>query len=122
MKLVVIAFLILTALSLTAAEKAEPIKIRASVQQVYSYQFYSGVAIPLHADPRFVLVLKIETCNPALAGFANGNAKAFAIHSPTRLFGQEPVKGQSYNFLLKHEVNDGNQKFFDLQVVQPDTK
>jgi hypothetical protein len=122
MKPVLVALLLFFSLDLDAADSPVSITLRGLVQSVSPLSGYSGKVIPIGADPRFALVLKIESVNPVSTIFVAGSNVTFAVHSPTRLFAGQPATNHSYDFRLKREVVDGKVVFSDLSVIHGKAK
>ncbi len=102
-----------------AAEPQHPvdeIHLRATVQDVGQLASFSGTVIPVDVDPQFALTVRVESAVPTAADFTSGTVLTFAIHSPSRLFGGEPMKGQTYDFLLHRKTEGGKVRFFNLQL------
>jgi hypothetical protein len=77
---------------------------------------FTGKVTPVDFDPRFALVTRIESVNPAAGSFTAGTVVAFAIHSPALLFGGDSPKGITYDFSLQREIEHGKTRFFGLEV------
>lgn len=99
-----------------ASQVNDDIRLRAKVKSVVPLTDFSGVVTPVDVDPRFAVTVQIESATPATTEFNVGAAVTLAIHSPSLLFGGEPTKGQTYEFLLHRRVEDGKVRFFDLKV------
>jgi hypothetical protein len=94
----------------------DEIHLRASVQAVVPLTSFSGRVTTVDLDPMFALTVRIESAVPAVANFAEGAVVTLAIHSPSLLFGEEPTKGQAYDFVLHRKIQHGKVKFFGLRV------
>jgi len=92
--------------------------VRATVQDVVPLADYSGKVTPVDFDQRFVLTVRIESVGPAVSGFDVGTVIAFAIYSPTLLFGGDVTKGKTYDFSLQRETKHGKTRFFGLKIEQ----
>lgn len=99
----------------------QEIHLRATVQAVVPLTAFSGTVKPVDVDPRFVLTLRIESVVPVVANFSEGTVVAFSIHSPSLLFAGEPIKGNTYNFVLHREAENGKVRFFGLKIVSAPT-
>src|SRR5262249_31421985 len=77
---------------------------------------FSGKAKLVGPDPRFALTVRIESAAPAVADFAAGAVVTFGIHSPVKLFGGSPAKGETYNFVLHCRNEAGEASFTHLEV------
>ena len=95
---------------------AKMIHLRATVQGVVPLADYSGKVTPVDSDPRFVLTVRIESVDPAVGSFTVGAVVAFAIHSPALLFGEDPTKGEKYDFSLQREIKHGKTRLFGLKA------
>lgn len=115
--LLLIIFLCL-GLNLTAAESLETFQLRGTVLSVTPLSTHSGKVTPVNVDPRYVMVLKIESVTPSITNFVKGSTNAFAIHSPDRLLGSEPFAGTSYTFQLKQTTIEGKTAFSEMKVVR----
>ena len=122
-----IAVVLLT-LGLVAASSAgqarttiDEIHMRATVQDVVLLTHFSGKAIRVDFDPRFALTVRIESVGPANTNFTVGAVVAFAIHSPSLLFGEEAKKGKTYDFSVQREIKDGKTRYFGLKVGNEQT-
>ncbi len=122
-----IAFVLLT-LGLVAASSAgqarstiDEIHMRATVQDVVLLTHFSGKAIRVDFDPRFALTVRIESVGPAATNFTVGAVVAFAIHSPSLLFGEEAKKGKTYDLSVQREIKHGKTKYFGLKVEKVQT-
>ena len=121
MKLNIVA--VLLTLGLVAASSAgqarstiDEIHMRATVQDVVLLTHFSGKVIPVDFDPRFALTVRIESVGPAATNFTVGAVVAFAIHSPSLLFGEEAKKGKTYDFSVQREIRHGKTRYFGLKV------
>ena len=94
----------------------DEIHLRATVQAVVPLTSFSGKVTPVDVDPRFALVVRIESAVPAVANFTEGAVVTLAIHSPSLLFAGEPKKGKTYDFLLGRKIENGKVSFFGLRV------
>ena len=123
MKSLLISLLLLSILTSPSVETEAPhLALRATVLHVTPLPGYSGKIIPIDVAPQFALVLKIESATPVSTNFTIGSNVVFAIHSPTRLFADQPVTNRSYDFRLKREVVDGKVVFSDLSVIHGKAK
>jgi hypothetical protein len=122
-----IAVVLLT-LGLAAASSAgqarstiDEIHMRATVQDVVLLTDFSGKVIPVDFDPRFALTVRIASVGPAATNFTVGAVVAFAIHSPSLLFGEEAKKGKTYDFSVQREIKHGKTRYFGLEVEKVQT-
>jgi hypothetical protein len=114
-----IAFLMLSSsVSFAADEKTvrEEFQVRAQVQDIVALSAFSGTVIPIGVDPHFALTVRVDSVVPPLANFTNGAAITFAIHSPSRLFTGENVKGKTYEFTLCRETASAKTNYSSLDV------
>lgn len=106
----------LTACNTAQAQSTDrELYLEANVVAVVPLASFSGRITPVDSDPRYALTVRIKSAVPTIADFANGPV-SFAIHSPTRLFAGAPVKGKTYEFVLRRKIEDGKTKFFDLRI------
>ena len=117
-----IAVVLLT-LGLVAASSAaqarstiDEIHMRATVQDVVLLTDLSGKVTPVDFDPRFAVTVRIESVGPAVTNFTVGAVVAFAIHSPSLLFGEEAKKGKTYDFSIQRKIKHGKTTYFGLKV------
>jgi len=96
------------------------IHLRATVQDVVPLGDFSGKVTPVDFDPRFALTVRIESVDRAVSGFAARAVISFAIHSPALLFGEDVIKGKTYDFSLEREIKHGKVRFFGLKVEKTD--
>ena len=110
------------AMSLCACIPAHPqsasdeVRLQATVQAVVQLTSFSGAITPVDLDPRFALTVRIESATPAITNFRAGRVVTLAIHSPALLFGGEPTKGKTYDFVLHRRIEDGKVRFYGLKV------
>jgi len=95
--------------------REEQISLRARVEKVAPLASFSGVAMPVDADPKFALTLRVESVS-GTTNIAASSVVIFAIHSPSKLFAGEPVKGKIYDFSLHRKTEHGRVSFSDLRV------
>src|SRR5215470_6001984 len=95
----------------------QKIHLRATVQDVVPLADYSGEVTPVDFDPRFALIVRIESVHPTVSNFGAGAVVAFAIHSPAQLFVDGVTKGKMYDFFLGSEIKDGKTSFSQLKVA-----
>jgi hypothetical protein len=120
MKAELVALLVLSLCPFAKAANgtcSDEVKLQAIVKQLAMLTEFSGKAIPVSADPRFALTLRVKSVQPAAQDMAAGSEVTFAIHSPSLLFSGEAQKGKTYVFTVCREVSDGNTKFGGLRVV-----
>ena len=98
-----------------AQSAKEEIHLRATVQDVVPLADFSGITTPVDFDPRFALTVRIESVNP-VGSFDVGAFVIFAVHSPARLFGEDGIRGKTYDFALEREIKHGKTRFFGLKV------
>jgi hypothetical protein len=67
------------------------------------------------------LTVRIESVGPAATNFTVGAVVAFAIHSPSLLFGEEAKKGKTYEFSVQREIKHGKTRYFGLKVEKVQT-
>ncbi len=87
--------------------RAEPelvtteVNFSAALVELKPLSRYAGEVTPTHFDPRFVVVLEIERVEGEGAALAPGR-RAFAIHSPSRLFGGDAARqrGRRHDFAI----------------------
>ena len=65
------------------------VSFTAKIVQLVPLSRYTGTVTPVHFDPRFVLVLEIERVEEGGAEALEPGRRAFAIHSPSRLLGDD---------------------------------
>lgn len=101
-----------------ADEKAqrEEFRMSATVQDIVALSNYSGTVMPVDADPRFAVIMRVDSMTPSLTKFPKGAAVSFAVHSPSRLFGAAEAKGKSYDFVLRRETTGEKTRFSSLEV------
>lgn len=99
-----------------AQSSRDEVRLRATVQAVVPLTSFSGTVTPVGIDPRFALTVRIESVVPAVTNFNVGAIVTLAIHSPSLLFGEEPTKGEAYDFALNREIKDGKVRFFGLKA------
>jgi hypothetical protein len=104
-----------------ARSTIDKIHIRATLQEVVLLTDFSGKVIAVDFDPRFALTVRIESVGPAANNFTVGAVVAFAIHSPSLLFGEEAKKGKMYNFSVQREIKHGKTRYFGLKVEKVQT-
>jgi len=84
---------------------------------------YADQRLTTQADSRFDLVVKINSCSPAVLEFQPGTKIVFGIHSPTRFFATDGKNaiGKSFDFLITREKNDEKTTLsnFRLKPEQP---
>jgi len=100
-----------------ARSTIDKIHMRVTVQDVVLLTDFSGKVIPVDFDPRFAVTVRIESVGPAVTNFTVGAVVAFAIHSPSLLFGEEAKKGKTYDFSVQREIKHGKTKYFGLKVA-----
>ena len=118
----VIRLLVILALGLSvghAQNKDDEIHLRATVHSLVFLGDFSGKVIPVHADPRFALTMRIESASPAISNFPAGAVVTFAIHSPSLLLGCKAEKGKTYDFVLHRKIENGKMRFFGLHLQRP---
>lgn len=108
-------FSIAFSVGLRAAEVTE-IVFRATVEKVEFLSAYSGTAILVHFDPRFVVNLKIEDCEQDVGGKKRGETVVLAIHSSVRLFKTEEPQGQEFLFTLTRDLQNGTTRYHNLRA------
>ena len=76
--------------------------------------------IPVDIDPRFAVVVHIESVAPQAAPLKEGADEVFAIHSPARLFRarEKDVIGKKYRFKLTWEKVSNGPKFSQFTANQ----
>ena len=122
MKSLLIGLLLLSILTSALADtQTQELTLRAAVLQVAPISSYLGKIMPVDADPRYVLVLRIESATPPNTKFVTGSTNAFAIHSPTRL-GLQPSKDKIQTFQIKQTTIDGKIKIEEMKVICSDAK
>src|SRR5262245_20151233 len=94
------------------------INLRATVQAIAPLSTFSGTAIRVAGDPRFALVMRIESAVPAVGNLNKGTVTTFAIHSPSLLFDGEATIGKTYDFLLCRQVEHGKVTYSGLKVLR----
>lgn len=109
-------FSAVTALAADAIAQREEFSLRAVVQDIVPLSSYSGTVMPVDADPRFAVTVRIESIAPALTSFATGATVTFAVHSPSRLFGGASAKGKTYDFTLRRVTAEGKIWYSGLEV------
>lgn len=119
--LAILAMSLLVGSAGQAQHTIDEVHLRATVQDVVLLSDFSGKIIPVDFDPRFALTVRIESVVPAVTGFTPSAVKAFAIHSPSLLFGEEATKGKTYDFSLQREIKRGKTRFFGLRVTKVQT-
>ena len=117
--LAILTFSICACLAVRAESAKDEIRLRATVQEVIVLADFSGKVIPVHADPRFALTVRIESVDPVISNFRPGSTVTFAIHSPSLLFAGDPEKGKTYDFVLHRTVENGKVSFYGLQLGKP---
>ena len=72
--------------------------------------------IPVGIDPRFAVVVHIESVAPPTVPLKEGADEVFAIHSPARLFRarEKDVIGKKYQFKLTWEKVSNRPRFSQL--------
>lgn len=126
MKLKIAVFLLILGLVAANSESQvrstiDEIHMRATVRDIVLLTDFSGKVIPVDFDSRFVLTVHIESVNPAATNFTVGAVVAFAIHSPSLLFGEEAKKGKTYDFSVQREIKHGKTRYFGLKVEKVQT-
>jgi hypothetical protein len=101
--------------------QARRAQMRATVQDVVLLTDFSGKVIPVDFDPRFALTARIESVGPAATNFTVGAIVAFAIHSPSLLFGEEAKKGKTCDFSVQREITHGKTSYFGLKAEKVQT-
>jgi len=113
MKLNIAVVLLTFGLVAAAAQQArstiDKIHMRVTVQDVVLLTDFSGKVIPVDFDPRFAVTVRIESVGPAVTNFTVGAVVAFAIHSPSLLFGEEAKKGKTCDFSVHVRLSTGRQ-------------
>ena len=94
----------------------DEIHFRATVQNVVLLKEFSGKITPVDFDPRFALTVRIESVDPAISNFTAGAVVAFAIHSPSLLFGEDATKGKTYDFSVERKIEHGKTRFFHSRL------
>jgi hypothetical protein len=97
---------------------AQPIEVvfTGKVQSVHHLQAWSGKALLAGFDPRFAVVLAIQSVETEDAPFAAGAQQTFAIHSLAHSFldAKEAMVGKTYRLRLRGEVADGRTEYLSL--------
>lgn len=114
--LLILVFSLCTCMAGSTTNNTDELHLRTTIQSVVFLGDFSGVVIPVHADPRFALTVHIESADPAISNFHTGDVVTFAIHSPSLLLGCKAEKGKTYNFVLHKTVENGKVRFFGLQI------
>ena|SRR6266404_2581130 len=104
-----------------ARSTIDKIHMRVTVQDVVLLTDFSGKVIPVDCDPRFAVTVRIESVGPAVTNFTVGAVVAFAIHSPSLLFGEEAKKGKTCDFSVQREIKHGKTRYFGLKVEKVQT-
>ena len=94
----------------------EEFRMRATVQDFVALSNYSGSVVPVDVDPRFAVIMRVDSITPSLTKFASGATVTFAIHSPSRLFGAADAQGKPYDFVLRRETTGEKTRFLSLEV------
>lgn len=98
------------------------VRFEARVESVRMMSEYAGVAKPVHADPRFALVLQVANVSPVGMGIASNSREAFLIHSVAKLFrggGIEDSVGGVFEFSVQRTQTPGGARWSDLRVEPP---
>lgn len=95
--------------------REEKVNLRATVRDVAPLMGFSGTVTPVDSDPRFALTLWIESVT-GTTNLAARSVITFAVHSPSKLFVGEPVKGKSYDFEVLRKIEHGKVSFSVLQL------
>ena len=98
--------------------KREEFRLRATVKNVVTISSYSGTVTPVESDPRFAVIVRVDSVKPVLTNFTIGGTVTFAVHSPSRLFGASETRGKTYDLILRRETMDGKAKFTSLEVLR----
>jgi hypothetical protein len=94
---------------------AQKISLRATVEDLAPLTTFSGQVTPVDADPKYALILRIESVT-GTTNLAAPSVLTFAIHSPSKLFAGQPVKGKSYFFELYRKTDHGKVTFSSLRL------
>jgi hypothetical protein len=97
----------------------DEIRLIATVRAVVPLASFSGTATPVDVDPKFALIVRIESAAPTTTDFKAGAVVTLAIHSPSLLFGGEATNGKDYEFRLRRKIEDGKVRFYALTVRRP---
>jgi len=100
-----------------ARSTKDEVRLRATVQAVVPLTDFSGTLTPVDIDPLFALTVRVESVAPKVPNFSAGAVVALGIHSPSRLFGVEPTKGKTYDFVLHRERRDGKARFYWMSLL-----
>jgi hypothetical protein len=114
-----VTFLLLSLVASSAADaksQLEEFRLRATVRDIVVLSSYSGIVMPVDADPRFAVTMRVDSIMPALINFPKGATVTFAVHSPSVLFDAADAKGKTYDFTLRRNTADGKARFSSLEV------
>jgi hypothetical protein len=102
-----------------AEQQTRPIvQFRAVVQDVVPLRGFEGTVISVDTDPRYVLTLRIATVN-GTTNLAAGTIISFAVQSPAKIFGGQPVKGRAYDFELDRKTEGDMNSYSGLRLRKP---
>jgi hypothetical protein len=76
----------------------DEIRLIATVRAVVPLASFSGTITPVDVDPKFALIVRIESAAPTTTDFKAGAVVTLAIHSPSLLFGGEATTVRIMNF------------------------
>jgi ketosteroid isomerase-like protein len=92
------------------------IRFKARVEEVKMLSRYEGEVRPVHVDPRYVIVVRVESVSPEGKGIRASQRIAFAIHSPARTFHGDRAEGNTYAFSIEREEAGGAVRWRALSV------
>jgi len=105
--------------AMSGETKTMRVRFAARVESVRTLSEYSGTAKPVHADPRFALILHVEKATPSGSGIAANAREVFLIHSVAKLFrggGVESSVGGEFEFSVQRTKSAQGIRWSDLRV------
>jgi polyhydroxybutyrate depolymerase len=100
------------------AKEALEVHFKARVLAIKILGQAKGEVIPVHADPRWAMKVKILSVVEEGAPLSAGATKIFAIHSPTRLFAgdAQDAIGKTYEFVVNVKTLEDGWDFGVLRL------
>jgi len=93
------------------------IDFRATIESIQPLGKYGGTVTNVDRDPRYIVVVSIRDVEQQKVPIQAGRKRAFAIHSPARLFGTaEQTIGETYRFTITYRTGPPA-SFSDLRVA-----
>ena len=93
---------------------SEVVQFTARVTAVNYFYGFTGKVLPVYFDPRFVITVEVLSCINTTDVIFPGETVAFAIHSPSMLFGVTEYVGKTWDMKVERQRDSQGVRYRSL--------